>query len=259
MPITEEMYAIFVKDFGHRIKCQRESIGLTQVDLAQKIGTSKTTIQNYEAGNIPKGLALFKLSRILKCSIDYLLIGEESPFIQKEMAPEIPSGVNNQELIEYSEDKKYWPGNDTCFSGACLEDFDLIPMVETKLSAGGGAFVISEAVEGYYAFKKAWVRSVASSSKGLVLMRVDGNSMSPTIQDGDTVMIDTARKGIKEGHLYAIRLDSTVMVKRLAFRPAGKIVVISDNRAEYDFYEVNQTELHVLGMAIFFSRVLVRE
>ena len=113
MPITEEMYAIFAMDFGHRIKCQREALGLTQVELAKEIETSKTTIQNYEAGNIPKGLALLKISRVLKCSIDYLLIGEESPYIQQGWIPEIPSGMNAQEFAEYCKDKKSWFANET--------------------------------------------------------------------------------------------------------------------------------------------------
>jgi phage repressor protein C with HTH and peptisase S24 domain len=137
--------------------------------------------------------------------------------------------------------------------------FDYIPMAETELSAGGGCFVISEEIEGYYAFRKSWVSSVASSKKNLVLMRIVGDSMAPTIQSKDTVLIDTGRISIKEGMIYALRFDNTVMIKRLAFRPGGKILIISDNRNEFDPYEVEQKDLIIIGQVIFFSRAFVDE
>jgi len=139
------------------------------------------------------------------------------------------------------------------------EMFDYIPMAETQLSAGGGAFVISEEIEGYYAFRKSWLNRVASSAKNLVLMRVLGDSMSPTIQEDDTVMIDIGKRSIKEGMIYAIRFDSTVMIKRLAFRPGGRILIISDNRHEYEPYEVEMRDLHIIGQIIFFCRTFATE
>jgi len=134
------------------------------------------------------------------------------------------------------------------------EMFDYVPMAETQLSAGGGAFVLSEEIVGYYAFRKSWLSRVASSTKNLVLMRVLGDSMSPTIQEDDTVLIDIGKKSIKEGMIYAIRFDSTVMIKRLTFRPGGKILIISDNRQEYEPYEAEMKDLHIIGQIIFFCR-----
>lgn len=139
------------------------------------------------------------------------------------------------------------------------EMFDYIPMAEAQLSAGGGCFVLSEDVEGYYAFRRNWLSRVASSTQNLVLMRVNGGSMHPTIQDGDTVMIDTGRLYIKEGMLYALRFDSTIMIKRLAFRPGGRIQVISDNRQEYDPFEADVKDLHLIGQVIFFCRTFVSD
>lgn len=139
------------------------------------------------------------------------------------------------------------------------EMFDYIPMAEAQLSAGGGCFVLSEDVEGYYAFRKNWLNRVASSAKNLVLMRVQGGSMHPTIQDGDTVMIDTGRVAVKEGMLYALRFDSTIMIKRLAFRPGGRIQIVSDNRQEYDPFEADLKDLHIIGQVIFFCRTFVSD
>jgi phage repressor protein C with HTH and peptisase S24 domain len=137
------------------------------------------------------------------------------------------------------------------------EMFDYVPMAEATLSAGGGCFVLSEEMQGYYAFRKDWLSRVASSTKNLVLMRVQGRSMDPTIQDRDTVMIDTGRRDIKEGMIYALRTDSTIMIKRLSFRIGGRVLIISDNRAEYDPYEADTKDLHVIGQVIFFCRSFI--
>lgn len=139
------------------------------------------------------------------------------------------------------------------------EMFDYVPMAEAQLSAGGGCFVLSENFEGYYAFRKNWLSRVATSAKNLVLMRVQGNSMSPTIQDGDTVMIDTGRLSIKEGMLYALRFDETIMIKRLSFRPEGRVSIISDNRHEHDAYEAEIKSINIIGQVIFFSRSFIHE
>ena len=74
-------------------------------------------------------------------------------------------------------------------------------------------------------------------------MRVLGDSMSPTIQEDDTVLIDIVKKTIKEGMIYAIRFDSTVLIKRRTFQPGGKILIISDNRQEY---EAEMKDLHII-------------
>jgi len=95
------LHTLLIKNFGLRIKYQRKEIGLSQVQLAEKVGVSKTTIQNYESGLIAKGKYLSKLSRALKCSIDWLLIGEESPYVKDEFLLESPSGMTEKELSEY--------------------------------------------------------------------------------------------------------------------------------------------------------------
>lgn len=63
-------------DFAVRIKESRNKLGYTQIGLAKELGVNKATIQNYEAGLLPKGGYLIKLSKILKCSIDWMLTGE---------------------------------------------------------------------------------------------------------------------------------------------------------------------------------------
>lgn len=218
--------------FAERIKQMRGK--MTGPDFCAPLGVHRNTIYGWEKGvSQPSADIIVAMCSHYKVSPSWLILGE-GPMYQGD--PRQDGQANQHKSI-------------------C--DFDLIPMVETRLSAGDGAFVISENVEGYYAFKKQWVRRVATSAKSLVLLRVEGDSMQPTILTGDTVMIDIERKDVIEGRIYAIRFDSTVMIKRLSFRPANRIMVISDNKQEFDPYEVDRQELCILGQVIFFSRVLV--
>lgn len=234
------------ENFGERIRKAAELIG-GQLELSRRTGISSTSINKYVLGESdPSRSRLVAIAKATGVNVGWLAAGEgpmerEAAYIYMGEGKTAGRGEGGIEPP---------PGSDP-------SEFDLVPMVETRLSAGNGCFVLSENVEGYYAFRKSWVRSVAASARDLVLMRVDGDSMNPTIRSGDTVMIDASRRTIIEGQVFALRVDDTIMIKRLSYRPGGRVLVGSDNRQEFDPYEVDLADLHVLGQIIFFSRVLI--
>jgi len=65
--------------FAKKLKERRELFGFTQVELAEKIGSNKGTIQNYESGSLPKGDYAIALAEVLECSLDWLLMDKGSP------------------------------------------------------------------------------------------------------------------------------------------------------------------------------------
>lgn len=244
--------------FGERVGIIADLVG-GQAELSRRSGISTVSIGSYLKGESdPSRERLVAMASAANVSLFWLATGEgEMRPSEEESALPIAGTIAMQSapmgLVDSS-------GNiAVSLDNPDPEQFDYVPMVETQLSAGGGCFVLSENIEGYYAFRKSWLNRVASTVKSLVLMRVQGRSMDPTIQDGDTVMIDTGRQAVKEGLLYALRFDSTVMIKRLSFRPGGRIQVISDNRQEYDPFEADRGDLHVIGQIIFFCRTFVPE
>ncbi len=61
-------------DFGERIKFLRMRNNLTQAQLAERIGVTKSMVSAYEtAMRLPSLDTLVKLSRVFKVSTDYLL------------------------------------------------------------------------------------------------------------------------------------------------------------------------------------------
>lgn len=232
-------------ELGERLKKARGT--LSAPEFCRPLSLHKNTLYGYEKGtSVPDATFLADVCRHYGISPAWLLLGDgpmemEAAYI----------------YIGEGETEGRGEGRPGPLPGADPAEFDLVPMVETRLSAGNGSFVLSENVEGYYAFRKSWVRSVAASARDLVLMRVDGDSMNPTIRSGDTVMIDASRRTIIEGQVFALRVDDTIMIKRLSYRPGGRVLVGSDNRQEFDPYEVDLADMHVLGQIIFFSRVLI--
>jgi len=136
--------------------------------------------------------------------------------------------------------------------------FDYVPMAEAHLSAGGGAFVLSEQMGEMYSFRKEWLRRVASSPRNVVLMNVRGDSMAPTIKNGDSVLIDTGRRHVYDGNIYALRLDETIVIKRLSLLPGNRIMILSDNKAEHPPYNAEAKEVQVIGQVVWLARALMQ-
>lgn len=118
----------------------------------------------------------------------------------------------------------------------------------------GAAFMDSEIVEHQVdtmLFPRDWLRSITRSpperlywAKGL------GNSMEPTIGDGDVILIDRSAVGSSFGDLYwAIAYGHTGMIKRLRPMPDGSVKILSDN-PNVPPELAHDGELHVFGRVI---------
>lgn len=66
------------KQVGERIKNLRQQLGLTQAELADKVGFTSQTVSNWESGSREPDIeALVKLSSLFNVSLDYLLSGKK--------------------------------------------------------------------------------------------------------------------------------------------------------------------------------------
>ncbi|MFO6448648.1 helix-turn-helix transcriptional regulator [Erythrobacter sp. NE805] len=143
---------------------------------------------------------------------------------------------------------------------AALASFDkpetqMVEIASIDLNFGlGAAFMDSEIVEhaaDTMLFPRDWLRSITRSpperlywAKGL------GNSMEPTIGDGDVILIDRSAAGSSFGDLYwAIAYGQTGMIKRLRPMPDGSVKILSDN-PNVPPEIAHDGELHVFGRVI---------
>lgn len=132
---------------------------------------------------------------------------------------------------------------------------DMVPIAAIDLNFGlGSAFMDSEIVEhaaDTMLFPRDWLRSITSSSPDrLYWARGVGNSMEPTIGDGDVILIDRSASGSTFGDLYwAIAFGQTGMIKRLRPMPDGSVKILSDN-PNVPPEVAHDGELHVFGRVI---------
>ncbi len=135
-----------------------------------------------------------------------------------------------------------------------VPEYKSAPHVKARLCAGDGSFEVDENIRDYWMFRTDWLKSKGVTSD-MILIDVYGNSMEPELKDGDTVLIDTSRKEILAGSIYAVGIDDTIMVKRIEKHP-GKLVLISDNK-DYEPLYLKKSEMdsvRIIGKVVWISR-----
>ena len=81
-------YSADVATFGDRLAGAREAAGLTQEDLAQRLGVRLTTLQNWEEDLAePRGNRLQMLAGMLNVSLTWLLTAEGDGLVSPDSAP----------------------------------------------------------------------------------------------------------------------------------------------------------------------------
>jgi Peptidase S24-like len=139
-------------------------------------------------------------------------------------------------------------------SGAAgLGSYRIVPRLAVGASAGSGAFGEGEAPVGAIAFDPAWLKRLGVPDNAASIIAVQGDSMEPTLADGDEILVNLSDKGerLADG-IYVIRLDDLLMVKRLAFRRGEKLVsIISDNAAYPIMDAINGKGLTIIGRAVW--------
>jgi phage repressor protein C with HTH and peptisase S24 domain len=195
----------------------------------------------YSASGARSVLAFAKLVGLPEASVRNYVKGSSEPRMNALEAIASATGVNLRWLTEGKGPMRTpQPGEEVAnLSGsddpsAALRDYGflLIPRYDVHGSAGFGSFVQNESIVDFLAFREDWIRhDLGLAPSELVLIRARGDSMEPTIRDGDMLLVDIAPKHWKEDGIYVLTIEERLMVKRVQFRPGGALEVVSDNKA----------------------------
>lgn len=98
-----------------------------------------------------------------------------------------------------------------------------IPEYNVRVSAGHGQFMGIEQIKQEVQIPRQWLP--VNGKVGIV--RVEGDSMTPTISNGDSVVVEFDSGYTSDG-LYLIRVEDSAYVKRIQ-REFGSLRIISDN------------------------------
>ncbi len=133
------------------------------------------------------------------------------------------------------------------------------PMFDVQASAGFGTEVSAEDIDDYFAFNKNWLsRQLNVSSDQLAFVNISGDSMLPTLNAGDNVLVDLSQTSLPREGIYLLHTEQGLMAKRLKPKADGVIQVCSDN-PEYDNWLINPQNAeynHLVGKVVWCAREL---
>ncbi|NUF26880.1 helix-turn-helix transcriptional regulator [Gilliamella sp. ESL0254] len=215
--------------------------GLSQHQLAEKVGVSQPAIQKILSGRSNSSRKLVEIANALNVDLFWLTTG--SGEMKK-------NNINSNATILGAIDD--WD-NDTPLD----EDEVEVPFYkDVRLAAGNG---FADDIEDYNGCKlrlsKSTMRRYGIDKNCTVCLTVYGDSMEPVFRDGATVAIDRADRNIRDGKIYAINHDGLLRIKILEKLPGNQIKIKSYN-AGYDDEIVSQDEITILGRVWWQSSII---
>jgi phage repressor protein C with HTH and peptisase S24 domain len=107
--------------------------------------------------------------------------------------------------------------------------FVLLPK-QPEAAAAGAATPPAPPMAGFIALRHDWVRSACGAApESLLLELAAGDSMQPTIKDGNALLVNTNDRSVRTFGVYVLEIDGQRLVKRVQRKHDGSLVLISDN------------------------------
>ena len=241
-------------------------MGYVQPDFAAIGGVGKQSQINYESGKRQPDAAYLTAIANEGADITYILTG-------------VRAAATLQDVAVYG-DRRYNPQNTPpdavlghrspqSASGDDLAEYVPVPLHEALLAAGAGAHHGEEVID-RLAFRRDWLKKIDVPASAARLARVKGDSMFPTLFEGDVVMIDTGRREppvLKRGPndrryspIYAFAEGPDARIKRIERPAEDQMILLSDN-PEYapEFRSGSQiNDMQIIGKVVWWGHT-VRE
>jgi phage repressor protein C with HTH and peptisase S24 domain len=210
---------------GSRLEWLLQDRHTSQSALARELGVSQPTIGRLISGETRETGKIIELARALGTTPEYLIGETEDDGPSARVVIAAPSD-DDEEIVE-------------------IKELDL------AFGMGGGSYLDLPVRPKGRKFARDWLRLYTSSPPSRIfLARGIGDSMSPTIQNDDVVIIDTAQDAVRIGdQIWAVAYGNFGLIKRLRPLPSGGIKIMSDNplvesEIAYD------GELHTIGKVV---------
>ncbi|RST30141.1 helix-turn-helix transcriptional regulator [Sphingomonas ginkgonis] len=189
---------------AQRVREAMSGADLDQSALARRLGVTPGAINQIVSGRTRQSRLLPDIARELNVSLEWL------------------KGRSATPQIEFS-------------AGDIADQLDavLIPEVQVGLSMGGGSAVEDWPLVQMVPFSRSWLQTLTRSAPDqLMVARGEGDSMMPTILDGDLAIIDRAQNTPRQqDRIWALTYGGWGMIKRLRALPDGNLQINSDNQA----------------------------
>ena len=190
------------------------------------------------------------------------MLGRNSAYIQQFVRRGVPKRLGEDERRKLA---RYFGVSEALLGGPADEVGAVAGLLSVKrhavmVSAGPGAIVTEELGKPYFAFDERWLKALTgSSTESLSIVRVEGDSMAPTLNAGDDILVDLGdvTDRLRDG-IYVLLIDDALVVKRIALNPVGRRVTVqSDNPAYPDWPDCTLKDIKPIGRVIWSGRRIV--
>lgn len=213
--LQSEAMPIRYPDFAERLQKAMAESDISVTDIKTRLNVTYEMARRYSLGYaMPRLEKLAALAEIVKTTPSFLQYGRDS-FVDEGLSV-TPARRSTDKAV---------PGD--------LPGMVSIPKVEFKLQAGIHNVPI-EPLQGEgstISMPKRIIAQRGYNLKALVAIDVRGQSMEPSLYEGDTVVINRDDKEPRDGDVYAINYDGEAIIKRLQ-RDIGFWWLTSDNTDE---------------------------
>ena len=199
-----------------------------------------------------RNLSMAKISTALGKNVAYLqqFITKGSPYRlpdEQRYRLSVILNVPEQELT----DLVISPAPNISVPLAATPDRISIDMLDTVACCGNGADGLTENVIGNWQMPLVDFRQITMSAPETVKMiKVKGDSMEPTLCDGDWALVDISRILPDSDGMFLLRLSTGLAIKRLQGGITEEVIVKSDN-PKYSDITANIGEIRILGKVIY--------
>lgn len=235
-----------MKTFAERLNAAMAAAGMSQGQLAEKVGISQPAIQKMTSGKTNGSRKMVELARALSVDPEWLSsgVGKSNNSMGKESS--IPP-------------ESEWGTVDAWDSKTPLPDDEVeVPFLKDIEFACGDGRVHDEDYNGFkLRFSKSTLRRIGASTdgSGVLCFPAVGNSMEPFIPDGSTVAINCHDKRIVDGKIYAVNQQGWKRLKMLYRVGPDRISLRSYNSEEHPDEEHHLSDVEVIGR-MFWSSTL---
>ena len=221
---------------GTRIKKAREVLGMTQVVLAKAVGVSQQAVMELESGRAKGTKHCARFARAL---------GQDPLWLE----------TGDGRMRETAKARRQ-AKNETHEQSSDVANYERIPIVDIRAPAA--SIGDGERAIGFSMFATDWLRSITSTPfSQLAVVPVAGDSMEPTLHNGDHALIDTSQLNLRREGIYVLRVDNTLMIKRVTMHPATKRVTIGTDNSRYQTYaDLDPGNVEALGRVIWIGHTL---
>lgn len=209
-----------VQYLASRIRAARLRLGLNQDEAAQRTGLKFRTYGAYERGEIQ--------SPSLE-NVQSIAHGLEAPELLEIMSEE---ATEERRGADTSRRAIVPAANGDDVSSLFGEEMELVVYKDVHPAAAGDRSVIyyEEDKEILYVPKGFVLKLLGfAPPRSIGVCFIDGDSMSPTLEDGDMVLYRPEAQ-LDGGGVYMLLLDGALVAKRVQKIPGGGYHIISDNK-----------------------------